>query len=552
LSTLTVRYTDQYLRRAFSKIQTSLHPDTVFFLGDLFDGGREWSTRSGQSADKQWHGYGDSFWIKEYNRFQKIFLKHWNDGGSYAGFGQEGRKLIASLPGNHDLGFALGVQTAVRKRFNAYFGEGNRIDIVGNHTFVSVDSVSLSALGAENAGPESEELWKPVQEFLDGAKELKKRKTVQFLRTRRGENPNPQYRHRLVETDDLDKDMLPELDEPVIEFPTILLSHVPLWRAAGTPCGPMREHWPPSPPPKGQTAPLEEDERNAIALRAGYQYQNVLHPDVAKDITEKIGNIQWAFSGDDHDYCEVVHKRYASGGGGIREITVKSLSWAMGVRHPGFVMLSMWNPVDEKGSPISKLSSGSTIQTHLCLLPDQLGIFIHYATFFALTLIVLSARAILVPLGFISSSVQPRDENPLLPVSEGGSSAEAEKAEIRRSRSSSFDTPHEVSSNSSVASNRSVQHIRNGSARTRTGSPSGYALPPSNNLYGVPLVQSAGYFGPPEGAIDVPKWPKPKPFIRPKPKPLKGFALAWVELKWSISRVGGTVLIWYFWLIWNW
>ena len=74
--------------------------------------------------------------MKEYTRFGDVFFKSWS-GGS---------KLIASLPGNHDLGFASRIQMPVKERFDAYFGPLNRMDVVGNHTFVSIDSVSLSAM----------------------------------------------------------------------------------------------------------------------------------------------------------------------------------------------------------------------------------------------------------------------------------------------------------------------------------------------------------------------------------------------------------------------
>ena len=64
-----MKYTDQYMRRAYSRIQTELYPDTVFFLGDLFDGGREWSTRTTKSPEKQYQQYGDNYWMNEYRRF---------------------------------------------------------------------------------------------------------------------------------------------------------------------------------------------------------------------------------------------------------------------------------------------------------------------------------------------------------------------------------------------------------------------------------------------------------------------------------------------------
>ena len=45
LNPLTVLITDNYLKRGYGAMQHRLHPDSVFFLGDLFDGGREWKHR---------------------------------------------------------------------------------------------------------------------------------------------------------------------------------------------------------------------------------------------------------------------------------------------------------------------------------------------------------------------------------------------------------------------------------------------------------------------------------------------------------------------------
>ncbi len=77
-------------------------------------------------------------------------------------------------------------------------------------------------------------------------------------------------------------------DDDVTEFPTVLLSHVPLYRNPGTPCGP---------PPRalassysatgGSTASRPVDDRNAIAVRGGYQYQNVLNREITADIAQE-------------------------------------------------------------------------------------------------------------------------------------------------------------------------------------------------------------------------------------------------------------------------
>lgn len=410
LSTFTVRHTDLYLRRSFSGITKLLHPDTVFFLGDLFDGGREWSTESSQSPETRWQRYGKGYWMKEYERWLRIFLRHWNDGGAAraAGRGQQrGRKLIAGLPGNHDLGLAKGIQIPVRKRFNAFFGEGNRVDVVGNHTFVSVDTVSLSAM---DQGGE-EELWRPTKEFLDEIQTIKKRAVINELIT---QNPKAyqriKYPHRRLTPKDLedvqtqrrtqqDQSSLPSL-------PTILLSHIPLYRSPDMSCGFDREHQNP----------------DSILIHKGYQYQNVLTPKISELLVDKLTNSSSSgsssssttkdptipalrvFSGDDHDYCSVIHTSY--GRHHIPEITVKSLSWAMGIRRPGFVMVTLWNPLPptqpptpnqdtpDGGSVPAKAHQQETVQTHLCLLPDQLGIFLRvYTVLFLVSVLTVLVRS---------------------------------------------------------------------------------------------------------------------------------------------------------------
>jgi len=89
--------------------------------------------------------------------------------------------------------------------------------------------------------------------------------------------------------------------------PRILLTHIPLYRAEGTSCGPLRES------------------SNPIHVGKGYQYQNVLTPDLSSRIVDIVRPLA-VFSGDDHDYCFVQHNY---GGMKIPEHTIKSFSWAM-------------------------------------------------------------------------------------------------------------------------------------------------------------------------------------------------------------------------------
>lgn len=408
LSSLTVTITDNYMRRSYKQLQEQLHPDTVFFLGDLFDGGREWKTRHGSSADPSWNHrpqgeigyakkwkkkYGEDYWLKEYARFSELFIDPWVLGGSEAGPGQRGRRLIVSLPGNHDLGFGSEVKVPVRDRFEAFFGDVNRVDVIANHTFVSVDTLSLSARSSEDtAQADLSYIYKPAEDFLNSV-QLRKRKAVeQELRRLRGEFQEVPQEHKVEEALSADFSNAPTLNpgEGKAELPTILLTHVPLYRPPGTQCGPLREHWPPANP----MDPLARDDRNAISVSKGYQYQNVLNEGDSVDLVNRIGNVVHAFSGDDHDYCELTHDDKQAN---VKEITVKSTSMAMGVPTPGFLMVSIYNPIDAEGNPLSD-DPGNTLQTHLCLLPNQLGTYAKYGGFAFVCAVALAIRALLVPI----------------------------------------------------------------------------------------------------------------------------------------------------------
>ncbi|KAG5952639.1 hypothetical protein E4U53_000333 [Claviceps sorghi] len=462
LSSLTVLVTDNYLRRGYRAVQSQLRPDSVFFLGDLFDGGREWRTRQGTAfVDPKWGGsrpatekkwvktwlrrYGQKFWLREYRRFSDIFFKPFNEGGSVPGPYQRGRKLVASLPGNHDLGFGAQVQVTVRDRFSAFFGETNRVDVVGNHTIVSVDTVSLSAdTSSYKDSHDLKPIYGPVHEFLDELPATKRKLAYEELGVWHGVDRRLKLRHKVEDVNkaDLSRVLRDPGPEAVADLPTLLLTHVPLYRAPGTPCGPLREHWPPSKASKaarkeqqqkkkkkkkgegeeegeGEEAEAEaeaatvRDDGNAISVVAGYQYQNVLNEADSVDLVRRVGNVVHVFSGDDHDYCEVVH---AGSRGHVREITVKSFSMAMGVSRPGFLMVSLYNPVDARGNALPG-SPETTLQTHLCLLPNQFRTYTKYVVFVLVSLVLLSVRAFLVPVLHLTPfALEPETPCSLLPT----------------------------------------------------------------------------------------------------------------------------------------
>ncbi|PBP20595.1 cdc1-like protein [Diplocarpon rosae] len=567
LDKLTMMQTDNYMKRSYISLQRKLHPDTVFFLGDLFDGGREWKTAHGDSNDPSWMAalrpkheqsyaeiwkekYGEKFWLHEYDRFGRIFYDFWNLAGAEAGPWQRGRKIISTLPGNHDLGFGDNIKLPIRNRFETYFGEGNRVDVIGNHTFVSVDSVSLSAGASEH---DTEEITKPVLEFLERVKTMKRKAVARELSIIGGEEKVLQYAHRVEDISKVDWKNRPSLglgpDSP--ELPTILLTHVPLYREPGTPCGPNRERWPPETPPKGQLTPVNPDHRNAISVSKGYQYQNVLSETDSIKLINSIGNVVQVFSGDDHDYCEIIHSPAKNN---AREITVKSTSWAMGVRKPGFLMLSMWNPIDAFGAPLHSSHSGHgsaaqtavTMESHLCLLPDQIGILIRYALLIVFTISMILIRAALTPIlqlspfSPLSSQCAGEPDNPLLPIT---------KQDLKRDLEDHSPSIHRISksSTSSTHSNPSLAP-RSSAARTRSVSPAtGYGLSPSEVCFATPpLINQAGTYGSGRNARwgdDFGKSSREKERI-----PRTPLGVIWRETWTSVWRVTWMVLLVYLYL----
>ena len=535
------------MRKSFQQIQATLAPDSVIFLGDLFDGGREWSAGAGSDKerdqqDKRWKKYDTRFWLKEYRRFSNIFFDPWLRGGTNGQRGQQQRrKLIAGLPGNHDLGLGNGIHIPVRKRFQAYFGNGNRIDVIGNHTFVSLDTVSLSAKNQINPATGSEgiaedqqhrkEIWEPVEQFLHSTKTEKARTIARELRLLHGLPEDELLDHAVLEFDDPRAHTISVESEDSRDIPSVVLTHVPLYRDPGTPCGPLRERFPPAKPTADGIGSPENDDANSIHVQAGVQYQNVLTTAVSREIIDLVGDVSHVFSGDDHDYCDVLHRGYTSKSGGIREITVKSISWAMGVRKPGFLLLSLWNPVDQDG--ISTRTGNTTIQTKLCLLPDQLSIFMRYGWLLASTLLVLLIRAFRI----VYASGAARQANSHLPHTNSPGPQSRDQEAISASTGSR-------SRANSIA-------VRSSVSRPRSISPSpgyGYGLP-LDEAY-IRRTEKNGY-EPRGGSSGDQGWSYVALGKDSMHKRRRGLLGIFDEFCSSSIQVAIIVIIWYVWLLWN-
>lgn len=268
---------DVHLNRNYHAMMAHLQPDTVFFLGDYLDNGRECS---------------DEYYQGEVKRFRNIFYPKRTQ-RRY----KQGRNWFLNVPGNHDVGFGDGVHPHSVARFTEVFGNPNTVIEENGVDFVIIDA--------------------PLYSASDAAINLDARAFVDSL--------------------------------PPKTRPRVLLTHEPLYRDPSTSCGPLREN------PK-----FYVDQR-------GVQYRNTVEPQLSQNILAKI-DPDLVFLGDDHDYCDIVHPE------GPREITVKSISMAMGVSHPAVQVM------------LFTTTNGSLdYDTHLCYVQTPYTNVISYATMACLT-----------------------------------------------------------------------------------------------------------------------------------------------------------------------
>ncbi|KAI8985117.1 Metallo-dependent phosphatase-like protein [Pilobolus umbonatus] len=141
------------------------------------------------------------------------------------------------------------------------------------------------------------------------------------------------------------------------ENPRILLTHVPLYRPPNTQCGSLRQH------------------PNVIVNNKGYQYQNMISPDLSTLILDAIKPIA-VYSGDDHDYCRVYH-----GSNRTIETTVPTFSMSQGLKYPGLVFLDV---------------SEQPFKSKLCLLPDEVSLLFIYGYIFIFSLFILIVAHIIL------------------------------------------------------------------------------------------------------------------------------------------------------------
>ncbi|KAI6135705.1 Metallo-dependent phosphatase-like protein [Pisolithus croceorrhizus] len=222
------------------------------------------------------------------------------------------------LPGNHDVGLGASASFSLEadSRYTSHFGPRNHYTSVGNHTLVFIDATALAEEDVLRAGRgHSFDSWPAVRYG-----------PIEFVKQIAASHSGGSF---------------------------VLFTHIPLARPQNASCGPLRE-------------------RGTIRQGFGFGYQNTLMEGATVFLLDRL-KPSLILSGDDHDYCDYQHI-IPSTNTSVREVTVKSFSIAMGVRRPGFQLLSLIStvPLDDSLNQVPVLPPLDTP----CFLPDQIGIYL--------------------------------------------------------------------------------------------------------------------------------------------------------------------------------
>ncbi|GME88076.1 unnamed protein product [[Candida] boidinii] len=188
-------------------------------------------------------------------------------------------ELIFNVPGNHDIGFGDDVKINSRTRFTRLFNAEPNSIIERNNN----ELIFLDSISLNSYNNDNISLKSKL--FLEKISNKEKSKT------------------------------------------RILFHHVPLYRDKDlNKCGDLRE-----------------DQSKPFPIVKGYQYQTIIDASISEKILNGI-KPDLIFSGDDHDYCEVFHRYGDNGENRIApEVTVKSISMAMGIKRPAVQLLTLFN-----------------------------------------------------------------------------------------------------------------------------------------------------------------------------------------------------------------
>ncbi|KAL0381222.1 UNVERIFIED_CONTAM: hypothetical protein Sangu_0186500 [Sesamum angustifolium] len=223
------------------------------------------------------------------------------------------------LSGNHDIGYSAfnSRKLEIVKRYEREFGVRNFKVTLGNVDFIAIDAQTLD-------GRPQSKLTSATWDFIKNA------------------------------------------SKDIRSTPRVLLTHIPLYRPDGTPCGPHR-----SASIINQRIYVDRDQE--------IMYQNYITKSSTNVLLDLI-QPSLVLSAHDHDQCTVTHR---SKNGPVIEQTVGTVSWQQGNLYPSFMLLSASNSTLSDGS-----SPENAASSQICFLPMQTHIYLWYLSLFAMTLVI--------------------------------------------------------------------------------------------------------------------------------------------------------------------
>lgn len=224
------------------------------------------------------------YYQSQFLRFADLFVKT-----AYEHRGKrnkDGIQIITNVPGNHDIGYGQGITAESVERFESHFGKRNLVIEQPNHQLIFLNDLSISYDKSKALSDDLKRIYEEDVEFITQLGSHRKSKT------------------------------------------RILFDHVTLWRD-----------------PSVQKCGSKRESKSNFPLTTGYQYQTALDKDTSDFLLKNISP-DIIFSGDDHDYCEIISESTDNFDHTIHKsisINVKSISMAMGIYQPAVHLLTLYD-----------------------------------------------------------------------------------------------------------------------------------------------------------------------------------------------------------------
>ncbi|KAF9132791.1 hypothetical protein BGW39_011275 [Mortierella sp. 14UC] len=384
LLALVETYTDIYMKRSFRRLHASLRPDAVLFLGDLNDGGRNTNQKTFEKNTNRFFEWIFATKTSAWN--QKPIVMDALEGETAVEAGEatvetannsnrlrkrqalteEEKAEYVDITGHYLQRIEAPLDAMERQKIRDS-GRSLRLYVAGNHDVGFGDTLIRSSMRR----------YKRVFGSVNYEVNVGNHSLI-VLDTPALSSEVPSIREE-------SQQFLDQIKQEQPSLPRILFTHVPLHRLDTTSCGKSRET------------------DQSIKDRSGEQFQNMVNIPLSREILEGI-QPDMVFSGDDHDWCEIAHPTI--GGNLVPEVTLRTFSFAQGIKQPAFMMMSLFNPDHkpknvqpvvplEAGLPVSREfvqgsverpSGDTTFVYDECMLPNQMLIYICYGALFAASL----------------------------------------------------------------------------------------------------------------------------------------------------------------------